>query len=162
MQVEKPVQEFSLTRRDVYDNQFKLERLELINTIQHFVISMLDISKEKKLELVYLLAEKLYPIKTICRVLGMKTSTFYHDKNKKPEVYIIDEIDDEFKPLIQSIFNESDGRFGGRKIPIQLVKVGILPTLNINNYCLIIRLLNQSLLEEAVWIMFLSNPFSVL
>lgn len=124
MQIEIPLNEFSLTRRDVYDNQFKLERLELINTIQHFVISMLDISKEKKLELVYLLAEKLYPIKTICRVLGMQPSTFYHDKNRKPEVYLIDEADDEFKSLIQSIFNESDGRFGGRKIRIQLVKDG--------------------------------------
>lgn len=124
MEVEKPVQEFSLTRREVYDNQFKLERLELINMIQHFVISMLDISKEKKLELVYLLAEKLYPIKTICRVLGIQPSTFYHDKNRKPEVYLIDEADDEFRPLIQSIFNESDGRFGGRKIRIQLVKDG--------------------------------------
>jgi putative transposase len=101
MQVEKPVQEFSLTRRDVYDNQFKLERLELINTIQHFVLSRLDISKEKKLELVYLLAEKLNPIKTICRTIGIETSTFYHDKNRKPEVYLIDEADDEFKPLIQ-------------------------------------------------------------
>ena len=56
----KPVREFSLTKRNVYDNQVKLERLELINTIQHFAISMLDISKEKKLELVYLLAEKQY------------------------------------------------------------------------------------------------------
>ena len=124
MQVEKPLNEFSLTRRDVYDSQFKLERLELINKIQHFVITHLDISKEKKLELVHLLAKQQYPIKTICRVLGMQTSTFYHDKNRKPEVYLIDEADDEFKPLIQSIFDESDGRFGGRKIRIQLVKDG--------------------------------------
>lgn len=124
MQIEKPLNEFSLTRRDVYDNQFKLERLELINTIQHFVISMLDISKEKKLELAHLLAEKQFPIKTICRILGMQTSTFYHDKNRKPDVYLIDEEDDAFKPLIQSIFNGSDGRFGGRKIRIQLVKDG--------------------------------------
>lgn len=124
MEVEKPVQEFSLTRRDVYDNQFKLERLELINTIQHFVISKFDISKEKKLELAHFLAEKQFPIKTICRILGMQTSTFYHDKNRKPEVYLIDEEDDAFKPLIQSIFDESDGRFGGRKIRIQLVKDG--------------------------------------
>lgn len=124
MEVEKPINEFSLTRRDVYESQFKLERLELINKIQHFVITHLDISKEKKLELAHLLAEKQFPIKTICRILGMQTSTFYHDKNRKPEVYLIDEADDAFKPLIQSIFDESDGRFGGRKIRIQLVKDG--------------------------------------
>lgn len=124
MQVEKPLNEFSLTKRDVYDSQFRLERLELINKIQHFAITHLDISKEKKLELVHLLAKQQYPIKTICRVLGMQTSTFYHDKNRKPEVYLIDEADDAFKPLIQSIFNESNGRFGGRKIRIQLVKDG--------------------------------------
>lgn len=124
MEVEKPINEFSLTRRDVYESQFKLERLELINKIQHFVITHLDIFKEKKLELVHLLAKQQYPIKTICRVLGMQPSTFYHDKNRKPEVYLIDEADVEFKPLIQSIFDESDGRFGGRKIRIQLVKDG--------------------------------------
>lgn len=100
MEVEKPINEFSLTRRDVYESQFKLERLELINKIQHFVITHLDISKEKKLELAHLLAEKQFPIKTICRILGMQTSTFYHDKNRKPEVYLIDEADDAFKPLI--------------------------------------------------------------
>jgi len=124
--VEKPLNEFSLTRRDVYDSQFKLERLELINKIQQFVITHLDVSKEKNIELAHLLAEKQYPIKTICRTLGMQTSTFYHDKNRKPEVYLIDKEDDAFKPLIQSIFNGSDGRFGGRKIRIQLVKEGSL------------------------------------
>jgi putative transposase len=124
MLVEKPAKELSLTKRNVYDTQFKLERLELINDIQHFVISSLGIPKERKIELVYLLVERHYPIKTICRILGIETSTFYHDKNRKPEVYLIDEEDDQFKPLIQSIFTESDGRFGGRKIRIQLVKAG--------------------------------------
>ena len=80
MLVEKPAKEFSLTKRNVYDIQFKLERLELINDIQHFVISSLGIPKERKIELVYLLAERQYPIKTICRILGIETSTFYHEK----------------------------------------------------------------------------------
>ena len=54
MLVEKPAKEFSLTKRNVYDIQFKLERLELINDIQHFVISSLGIPKERKIELVWL------------------------------------------------------------------------------------------------------------
>ncbi|MFA5037287.1 MAG: IS3 family transposase [Candidatus Izemoplasmatales bacterium] len=136
--VEKPVNEFSLTKRNIYDNQIKLERLELINTIQHYVISNLLISKERKLELVYLLAEKSYPIKTICRILGIETSTFYHDKNRKPEVYLIDEQDDKFKPLIQSIFTESNGRFGGRKIRIQIVKDG-----HIISHLRVVRLMKE-------------------
>ncbi|WP_312032484.1 hypothetical protein [Hujiaoplasma nucleasis] len=38
-------------------------------------------------------------------------------------VYQVDEEDEQFKPLILSIFNNSAGRFGGRKIRILLKKI---------------------------------------
>ena len=122
--VDKPLGELKLSKRQLYDNRSKLEKLDRENQILKFVISSLDIPKTKKIEFVYLLAEKQFPIKTSCRVLNVETSAFYHDKNRKPEVYQIDEEDDDYKPQILKIFTESDGRFGGRKIRIQLVKDG--------------------------------------
>jgi len=46
--VEKPIHVFSLTKRAVYENQFRLERLDLIHKMQNYVITYLDISKKKK------------------------------------------------------------------------------------------------------------------
>ena len=120
--LDKSFQELSISKRQIYDYQKKIEKLDRENQIQQYIISNLDINKSNKIDLVYSLEEKEYPIKAICRILNLNTSVFYHDKNRKPEVYQIDEEDDQFKPLIHSIFNNSDGRFGGRKIRVLLKK----------------------------------------
>jgi transposase InsO family protein/transposase-like protein len=118
----KSFHELSISKRQLYEYQRKIEKLNRENQIQQYILSNLDIPKRNKIDLVYLLEEKQYPIKAICRVLNLNTSTFYHDKNRKPVVYQVDEEDDQFKPLILSIFKESGGRFGGRKIRILLKK----------------------------------------
>jgi len=119
---DKSIQELTTSKRQIYDYQRKIEKLDRENQIQQYIIANLDIAKRNKIDLVYLLEEKQYPIKAICRVLNLNTSAFYHDKNRKPVVYLVDEEDDQFKPLILSIFKDSDGRFGGRKIRILLKK----------------------------------------
>jgi len=138
MLIDKPFQVLSISKKKINDNQIKLEKLDRENRIQQYIISYLELSKETKIGLIYLLAEKQFPIKTICRILEIETSTFYHDKNRKPEVYQIDEQDDRFKPLIMSIFNDSDGRFGGRKIRIQLIKDG-----HIISHLRVVRLMKE-------------------
>ena len=101
-QKDKSFQELSISKRQIYDYQRKIEKIDRENQIQQYIISNLDIAKRNKIDLVYLLEEKQYPIKAICRILNLNTSTFYHDKNRKPAVYLVDEEDDQFKPLIQS------------------------------------------------------------
>lgn len=118
----KSFHELSISKRQLYEYQRKIEKLDRENQIQQYIISNLNIPKRNKIDLVCLLEEKQYPIKAICRILSLNTSAFYHDKNRKPEVYQIDEEDEQFKPLIQCIFNNSDGRFGSRKIRILLKK----------------------------------------
>ncbi|MCF7926323.1 MAG: IS3 family transposase [Candidatus Izimaplasma sp.] len=60
----------------------------------------------------------------VCRLLGINRSTFYHDKFRKPEVTLIEEDDQEFKPVIRRLFDVTEGRLGARKIRTLMMKEG--------------------------------------
>ncbi|MFH5880852.1 IS3 family transposase [Liberiplasma polymorphum] len=119
---DKSLKEFSISKCKISEYQRTIDKLDKENKIQQYVISTLDITKRNKIDLVYLLDEKQFPIKAICRILNINPAAFYHDKNRKPETYRVDEEDHHYKPLIQSIFKDSGGRFGGRKIRVLLKK----------------------------------------
>ncbi len=70
------------------------------------------------------LHEKGYSVHMVCRLLDINRSTFYHDKFRKPEVTLIEENDQEFKPVISRIFNLTEGRLGSRKIRTLMMKDG--------------------------------------
>ncbi|MFK5883285.1 MAG: IS3 family transposase [Candidatus Izemoplasma sp.] len=112
----KDIKEHLMSKRKLRDDQVKLDRVIRENDIMRYIIFDLNIKKKIKIELAHALNNLEYPIKTICRVLDIHTSTFYHDKKRKPKVTIIDLEDTKFRPLIKRIFEESDGRFGSRKI----------------------------------------------
>ena len=57
-----------------------------------------------------------YPIHSICRVLNLNRSTYYHNKYRKPKVTMIEKDDEKYNPIIKAIFEDSKGRLGGRKI----------------------------------------------
>ena len=74
-------------------------------------------------------AQKLYgkyPVKLICRVLDISTSTFYNHMLRRVPITAYEKNDNELKPLIEQIFTQSDSRFGGRKIKAKLAETGIV------------------------------------
>jgi len=85
----------------------------------------LNLSSHKKLKFAITLCNE-YSIHSICRVLGLHRSTYYHNKFRKPKVTKIDGEDDVYKPIIKEIFQESKGRFGSRKIRKIMIKDGFI------------------------------------
>lgn len=136
--VDKNTEELKISKCQLLADKMKLKRVINENEILSFVLSNLDIPKRRKIVFAHMLYDKEYPIASICRAVGISKSAYYHDKNRKPKTYIIDEDDDKFRPLIKKIFEESKGRFGGRKIKIQLNKDD-----HIISYKRIIRLMKE-------------------
>lgn len=124
LHIERDLTDFKTSKQKILNDKAKLTRFKNENEISYYVLSKLKISKRKKLEFVYLLSEMEYPVKAICRVLDIDTSSYYHDKNRKPNQTLVELDDEKFRPLIKSVFDESDGRFGGRKIKIILKRKG--------------------------------------
>ena len=63
--------------------------------------------------------EKLVPefgVHAPCRVLGVLRSTYYHHAMRRPEQTVIEKEDEIFRPIIQQIFEETQGRIGAKKI----------------------------------------------
>jgi transposase InsO family protein len=86
------------------------------------ILSSLELSISEKLDYAKQLHEKGYSVHMVCRLLDINRSTFYHDKFRKPEVTLIEENDHEFKPVINELFEFTEGRLGARKIRTLMMK----------------------------------------
>ncbi len=63
-----------------------------------------------------------YSTHVLCNVLEVNRATFYNYILRSPETTIIQQEDEEFRPLINEIFEKSGRRFGVRKIRAKLME----------------------------------------
>lgn len=67
---------------------------------------------------------KIYPARTMCRVLDVNIGTFYNHMNRRVKVHENEKIDNKLRPLVLEVFNKSEKRFGARRIAQILRKDG--------------------------------------
>ncbi|MCK9492791.1 MAG: IS3 family transposase [Acholeplasmataceae bacterium] len=67
---------------------------------------------------------KIYPARTMCRVLDVNVGTFYNHMNRRVKVHENEKIDNKLRPLVLEVFNKSEKRFGARRIAQILRKDG--------------------------------------
>jgi putative transposase len=67
---------------------------------------------------------KIYPARTMCRVLDINVGTFYNHMNRRVKVHENEKIDNKLRPLVLEVFNKSEKRFGARRIAQILRKDG--------------------------------------
>ena len=57
-----------------------------------------------------------YGIHSLCRILKVNRSTYYHHLLRSPEKTLVELEDEKLRPMIKKIFEDSNERFGTRKI----------------------------------------------
>ena len=67
-----------------------------------------------------------FHIHALCRVLDVHRSSFYHYQNRSPEKTQIELADEFFAPRIKKLFEQSNERFGSRKIQALLRREGLV------------------------------------
>lgn len=105
----KLLKEFEVTKLEleIYKNLNCLpssSRLDKMNAIERFY--------------------KIYPVRTMCRVLDVNVGTFYNHMNRRVKVHENEKIDNKLRPLVLEVFNKSEKRFGARRIAQILRKDG--------------------------------------
>ena len=104
-----------VTARTVYLLEKRIKKLESELEIWKRCGCTLDSPLHEKLAAI----EKLVPefgVHAPCRVLGVLRSTYYHHAMRRPEQTVIEKEDEIFRPIIQQIFEETQGRIGAKKI----------------------------------------------
>lgn len=105
----------SITARTVYLLEKRIKKLESELEIWKRCGCTLDSTLHEKLVAI----EQLVPefgVHAPCRVLGVLRSTYYHYALRRPEQTMIEKEDEIFRPVIQQIFEETQGRIGAKKI----------------------------------------------
>ena len=67
---------------------------------------------------------KIYPVRTMCRILGVNVGTFYNHMNRRVKARKNEKINNKLRPLVLEVFNKSEKRFGARRIAHVLRKDG--------------------------------------
>ena len=122
---EDPISKTTISKHYIYIDKIQLEKLKRDNEILTYVIKELNLSSSEKLKFAISIDEK-YPVHSICRVLNLRRSTYYHNKYRKPKITKLHKDDEIFKSIIKDIFIESKGRFGSRKIRRIIIKDGYI------------------------------------
>ncbi len=109
--------------RQLLDVQKKLQKVELELEILKEAQCFDTAPRKVKLETIERLFGK-YQVKMMCRVLKVDTATFYnyHFRRVIKTTYAIR--DEELKEKIKSIYEESEHRFGAKKITAKLQSMG--------------------------------------
>ncbi len=105
----------SITARTVYLLEKRIKKLESELEIWKRCGCTSDSTLHEKLTAI----EQLVPefgVHAPCRVLGVLRSTYYHYALRRPEQTMIEKEDEIFRPIIQQIFEETQGRIGAKKI----------------------------------------------
>lgn len=77
----------------------------------------------EKLEAISRLCNE-FSIHSLCRVLEVRRSTYYHRSMRSPEKTLVQQQDEALKPIISEIFEKSRHSFGARKIRAKLMELG--------------------------------------
>lgn len=121
---EKPIEEINVSKKKYNSLISKMNRFKDEHKIMKKVLESLELSMSERLDYAKQLHKNGYSVHMVCRLLDINRSTFYHDRFRKPEVTLIDEDDQEFKPVISRMFNLTEGRLGARKIRTLMMKDG--------------------------------------
>jgi transposase-like protein len=122
--LEKPIEEFNISKKQYNSLIIKMNRIKDEHKIMKKVFESLELSMSERLDYAKQLNEKGYSVHMVCRLLDINRSTFYHDKLRKPEITLIEEDDQTFKPVISMLFDVTEGRLGARKIRTLMMKEG--------------------------------------
>ena len=111
------------TPRDIYLLKKELERLRIENNILRNSGCSAVSPLFEKLEAVFRLRNE-FSIHSLCRVLEVRRSTYYHHTLRSPEKTLVQQQDEVLKPIISEIFEKSRHCFGARKIRAKLIELG--------------------------------------
>ena len=104
-----------MSQREFHHMQVKLERLQRDNEVFLACNCSKNSPLEEKIEEITRLKEK-YGIHSLCRILKVNRSTYYHHLLRSPEKTLVELEDEKLRPMIKKIFEDSNERFGTRKI----------------------------------------------
>ena len=107
----------------IYKMEVELERLRIDNEIFRKSGCPVNSPLHNRLEAISSLQNQ-YNVHALCRVFNVNRSTFYYHQKRKTEISILECEDNEYKPLIEAIFEKSKERFGARKIRFILQQQG--------------------------------------
>ena len=65
-----------------------------------------------------------YGVHAVCRVLDVPRATYYHRVFRSPEMTQLQERDEELKPVVKALFEETKGVLGSTKLRIIMMKRG--------------------------------------
>lgn len=122
--LEKPIEDINISKKQFNSLISKMNRMKDEYKLMKKILSSLELTMAERLDYAKQLHEKGYSVHMVCRLLDINRSTFYHDKFRKPEVTLIEENDQEFKPVISRLFDVTEGRLGARKIRTLMMKDG--------------------------------------
>ena len=113
-----------MSQKDFNNMKKKLERLQRENEVFYACQSGRNSPLEMKYDDITRLKDK-YGIHTLCRVLNVNRSAYYHHLLRSPEKTMIELEDEKLRPMIKKIFEDSKERFGSRKIKVVLGRKGV-------------------------------------
>ena len=114
----------TISSKDFYLMQVELERLRKDNEIFNACRCSRSSPLQEKYEEIDRLKDK-YSIHSLCRVLAVRRSSYYHHALRSPEKTLIELEDEKLRPIIQKIFDQSKERFGSTKIRAKLMEQNI-------------------------------------
>ncbi len=109
--------------RDIYLLNKEVERLRTENSILRKSECSAVSPLFEKLEAISRLRDE-FSIHSLCRVLEVRRSTYYHHALRSPEKSLFQQQDEALKPIISEIFEKSRHIFGVRKIRAKLMDLG--------------------------------------
>lgn len=104
-----------ITAKTVHLLEKRIKKLEIELEIWKRCGCTLDSTLHEKLTAIEHLVPE-FGVHAPCRVLGVLRSTYYHYALRRPEKTMVEKEDEMFRPVIQQIFEETQGRIGAKKI----------------------------------------------
>jgi putative transposase len=105
----------SITAREIQLLERQLEKSRIENAIfLESGITCKSSYKDKLLAITKL--EGKYPVYTMCKILDIRRSNYYHYKLRRPKQTQIEITDEVYKPIVKRIFEDTKGRIGSIKI----------------------------------------------
>lgn len=111
------------TAREVYLIEKEVARLRIENQIFKERGCSVTSSTDEKYAAVLKLRDK-FSIHAICDTLGLSRGTYYNRALRSPAKTQNELQDEEIKPMIKNVFEESEKRFGAQKIKVKLKERG--------------------------------------
>jgi len=113
-----------LSQREFHNMQEKMKYLQLENDAFHACNCCWTSPLEERYEEITRLKER-FSVHSLCRILRVNTSAYYHHLLRSPEKTQIEQGDEQLRPRIKKIFEDSKERFGSPKIKAVLAQNGI-------------------------------------